>query len=649
MCDDLAAAYILNIQSLTSTAYFHLSSQTYIYQTFHLPDMSDTQKALVGESRNKVQECASSDLNRHLAATDSGYKSRRLAIQQFHRAVRQGESISGGFTQSLLERSYSIPVVFHIVHYTADQNISDEQIDSQLNVLNADYNGKNEDLVKLPAAFQPLLGVANISFHRARRDPQGAFTDGVTRTRTNVPGFTSFDTNPVGGPDSRMKSASTGGVDPWPTEHYLNIWVCDLGMSLYGYAQFPGGPPASDGVVISYNRFGTLGTAIAGTNFGRTGTHEVGHWLDCYHIWGDDGTSCTGTDHCDDTPNQAGSNSGTPTFPSISCNNGPNGDLFFNHMDYTGHSNRIMFTKGQVDRMHTTLAGPRASLTGYDYFEFVLHTGTVLHETDDTFKILMGDINRDGRPDLVAIKKSGTSTNSTEVHVLSGASNFQTLLVQTGTGLHETSTAQFDFALADWNGDGFLDLIAIKKNNTGTGKTEVHILSGASNFREFILHVVTDLHETGDTFAFAMGNWESGSHPDLFAISKSSTGTNSTEVHVLSGSTNYSTFILHTGTALPETDSTYDFVVTDWNGDGRPDLVAIQKSSNSKSSTQVHVLSGASGYKNFILHSDTALHKTDGTFEFAVADWTRDGRLDLVAFKKKFTGTNSTEVHIMAG
>jgi hypothetical protein len=110
-------------------------------------------------------------------------------------------------------------------------------------------------------------------------------------------------------------------------------------------------------------------------------------------------------------------------------------------MDCTGHANRIMFTKGQVARMHATLTGARAPFVGSGFLEFVLQTGTALHEIDDTFKFLMADMNKDGQLDLVTIKKSGTSSNSTEVHVLSGASGFKTLTTQVGSGLHETSTA----------------------------------------------------------------------------------------------------------------------------------------------------------------------------------------------------------------
>ncbi len=600
-----------------------------------------------GESADHVHECGTAALNRHLVATDPGYKSRRLSIQQFNRALREGEALQPGFTDSLRGEFYNIPVIVHVVYSQPEENISDAQIDNQIAVLNADFNDANADRVNLPSSFQPLVGNARLSFYRAQRDPQGRPADGVTRTATSVAAFTRSGSR--GEPDARMKSASTGGVDAWPSDRYLNVWVCDLGESLFGYAQFPGGPPATDGVVVNHKCFGTMGTARFPTDVGRTATHEVGHWLDCFHIWGDDGTLCSGTDHCDDTPNHAGPNRATPTFPKISCNNGPNGDLFYNHMDYTDHRSRIMFTKGQVARMHATLTGARASFAGSDFLEFVLQTGTALHETDDKFKCLMSPRNGGRLPDLVAVKMSGTGSNRTEIHVLAGASGFQTFTLQTGTGLHETSTAQFDFALTDWNGDGSLDLVAIKKNSTGTKTTEIHILSGASNFQDFILQTGTALHETDDTFAFAMGRWDQDSKPDLFAIKKSQTGTNSTEVHVLSGASGFQRFTLQTGTALHETDATFQFGITDWNADGRPDLVAIKKSQTGTMSTEVHVLSGRSHYADFILHSGTALHRTDGIFDFALADWTGDGRPDLVAIKKRNTGTDSTEVHILAG
>jgi hypothetical protein len=115
-------------------------------------------------------------------------------------------------------------------------------------------------------------------------------------------------------------------------------------------------------VVVDYRAFGTTGTAMPPFHLGRTVVHEVGHWLNLFHIWGDDGTGCTGSDDVDDTPNQAGANVGRPTYPSVSCENGPEGDMFMNYMDYTDDEIMVMFTAGQVARMKAAVAGPRSSV-----------------------------------------------------------------------------------------------------------------------------------------------------------------------------------------------------------------------------------------------------------------------------------------------
>src|SRR5207237_8069001 len=130
------------------------------------------------------------------------------------------------------------------------------------------------------------------------------------------------------------------------------LWVV-LAMRgvVLGYAQFPGGPAATDGVVIAQSCFGNTGTAAYPFNKGRTATHEVGHWLNLYHIWGDDGTACTGSDLVGDTPNQGDENYGCPAFPSVSCSNGPNGDMFMNYMDYTDDACLFMFSAVQKTRM----------------------------------------------------------------------------------------------------------------------------------------------------------------------------------------------------------------------------------------------------------------------------------------------------------
>ncbi|MBP6456467.1 MAG: hypothetical protein KA275_07030, partial [Chitinophagaceae bacterium] len=250
----------------------------------------------------------------------------------------------------------TIPVVVHVVYNTAAQNISDAQIASQINVMNADFRKLNADTSLIPAAFKPLLADCEIQFCMAQRDPSGNATTGITRTSTATTAFTTND---------NIKRSINGGKDAWPRDSYLNLWVGNISGGILGYAQFPGGTASTDGVVCNYSAFGTMGTASAPFNKGRTATHEVGHWLNLNHIWGDDGTSCSGTDNVGDTPNQADENYGCPSFPTISCTNGPNGDMFMNYMDYTDDACMFMFSAGQKARMQAVLAngGSRVSLS----------------------------------------------------------------------------------------------------------------------------------------------------------------------------------------------------------------------------------------------------------------------------------------------
>lgn len=298
------------------------------------------------------------------------------------------------------------------------------------------------------------------------------------------------------------------------------------------------------------------------------------------------------------------------------------------------------FTRGQL--------GWRAPLLRWN---FALQTGTGLHETPEGFEFFFVDWDRDGIPDLMAVKKSHTGTGSTEVHIFSGASRFATPILQTGTALHETDHT-FQFCVADWNGDGWPDLVAIKKSGTGTGSTEVHVLSGASSFQQFILQTGTALHETDHTFQFSMAHWSSAGgvarRPDLVAIKKSGTGTKSTEVHIFSGESAFATPILQTGTALHETDATFDVFVASFWRFGLPGLIAIKKSGTGTRSTEIHVLSGDSRFQRFVEQSGSALHETDGSFDFAPVQWNRNNAVvEIAAIKRRQTGTGSTEVHIL--
>jgi hypothetical protein len=236
----------------------------------------------------------------------------------------------------------TIKTVVHVVYNTDQQNISTTQINSQLAAMNKDFRATNADKSKTPTPWAGLVTDAGVNFKLAE----------VTRTRTRNASFTT---------DDGVKKRTTGGIAPITPKTHLNLWVCPLGAGLLGYAQFPGGPAASDGVVIHYQAFGTMGTAKAPFNKGRTATHEVGHYLNLRHIWGDT-PDCSGSDMVADTPNAAGPNFGVPTWPVVTCNNGPNGDMFMNYMDYTDDAAMFMFTAQQVVRMRTALETMRAGL-----------------------------------------------------------------------------------------------------------------------------------------------------------------------------------------------------------------------------------------------------------------------------------------------
>jgi len=161
-----------------------------------------------------------------------------------------------------------------------------------------------------------------------------------------------------------MKFTSQGGDDAWPSANYLNIWVCNLGGTLLGYAQFPGGSANTDGIVIGYNYFGRTGTVSSPFDLGRTTTHEIGHWLNLYHIWGDDAGACTGSDFVGDTPDQADASAGCPAFPlTDACTGNSPGVMFQNYMDYSNDNCMNIFTAGQKSRIVAVLAGTRSSLT----------------------------------------------------------------------------------------------------------------------------------------------------------------------------------------------------------------------------------------------------------------------------------------------
>ncbi|HET7857011.1 MAG TPA: zinc metalloprotease [Gaiellaceae bacterium] len=295
----------------------------------------------------KRRQCGTMVVHEKLSEQFAGYRRNQERIEQ---AIRR--SILTGEAMRTQRKLITIPVVVHVVYKRPAENISDAQIKSQIAVLNKDFRATNPDKSKVPPVWKSLIGDANVQFALATKDPKAKATTGITRTQTTRASF---------GTGNAVKKTAQGGHDAWPTDKYLNLWVCNLSDSLLGYAQFPGGPAATDGVVILYTAFGTSGVAAAPFNGGRTATHEIGHWLNLRHIWGDR-NDCGGTDYCTDTPNQQLPNPGKPTFPHITCNNGPNGDMFMNYMDYVDDDTMFMFTAAQVARMNATLSGPRKKI-----------------------------------------------------------------------------------------------------------------------------------------------------------------------------------------------------------------------------------------------------------------------------------------------
>lgn len=249
----------------------------------------------------------------------------------------------------------TIPVVFHVVWNTTAESLNVNRLNDQLAALNADYRKLNTDWQNTPSGWQSLVADCEVQFCLAQRDPYGNATTGITYTNTTV---TSFSTN------NAVKYNTQGGKNIWDRNKYLNIWVCDLGSGLLGYAQFPGGNAATDGVVIDYQYTGTTG-ASAPFNKGRTATHEVGHWLNLRHIWADDNGGCTSDDLVSDTPIQANYTFNCPSPSQVitdACQSSAPGIMWMNYMDYVDDACMYMFTTGQKTRITATLNGTRVSI-----------------------------------------------------------------------------------------------------------------------------------------------------------------------------------------------------------------------------------------------------------------------------------------------
>ncbi len=298
--------------------------------------------------------CKTQQLSEQRRAEDPTVAPRRASIE------RQTQSFiaSGGNLEA--KATITIPVVFHIVwrkNFPAE-NIDNARIYEQIDILNKDFSLSNPNFSSVPNVFKTVAANPNIQFCLAKRDPNGNPTTGIEKRRVNRMtdwGFT-----------EEVKLYSEGGLDAWDASKYLNIWVFALSEGIIGYAYYPGeAPPEYDGVALDYRVTGLSGPSYVPFDLGRTATHEVGHYLNLVHTWGDD--NC-GNDFVGDTPTQEQPNFGCPNFPSISCGNAPYGDNYNNYMDYTDDICMAMFTRGQKQRMLANFApnGYRNSLLTSD-------------------------------------------------------------------------------------------------------------------------------------------------------------------------------------------------------------------------------------------------------------------------------------------
>ncbi|TXI62529.1 MAG: zinc metalloprotease [Flavobacterium sp.] len=286
--------------------------------------------------------CSNDESNTSGESTATARRHRGCASHEVHeQQLRENPELAAkmqeieNFTQNaitngrLVNGRIEIPVVVNVLYRTAAENISLTQIQSQIDVLNKDFNALNSDFNQVPTTFSGVKANVRITF----------VLDAVYRKSTKK---TSWGTRDA------MKKSSQGGLNPTSPTTKLNLWVCTIGGGILGYAQFPGGSSATDGVVIDSKYLGTTGTATAPFNKGRTATHEVGHWMNLRHIWGD--ATC-GSDLVSDTPTHNTANYGMPAFPHYSTCSGTPIEMTMNYMDYTDDAGMYMFSNGQKSRM----------------------------------------------------------------------------------------------------------------------------------------------------------------------------------------------------------------------------------------------------------------------------------------------------------
>jgi hypothetical protein len=316
-------------------------------------------------SQTLEKRCASAEYYKQKAGVSLDFTKKRQTFEQSVSAIiTKNKPLSG--KRSAIAELLRIPVVVHVIHNNAagtvggksNANISDEQIKSQIEVLNEDYRRKANTL---GFNTNPVGTDMNIEFYLAETDPDGNSTNGITRNFTDKQTFDPF---------SDADQALLSDLSYWPSDCYLNIWTAFLANNYLGFSAFPPTPDFDgldpetnervDGVYIDYRYFGRNTDVITSKyyKFGRTTTHEVGHWLGLIHTWGDE--DC-GDDYVGDTPVAQSPNLTVFCNEKFSnCNGTRTRNMIENYMDYTIDSCMNIFTIGQMERVNAVFeASPR--------------------------------------------------------------------------------------------------------------------------------------------------------------------------------------------------------------------------------------------------------------------------------------------------
>ncbi|MES2797589.1 MAG: M43 family zinc metalloprotease [Bacteroidota bacterium] len=302
------------------------------------------------------RRCATAEIEKQRLQKNIEYSKKRTAFNQSINQYLVHKRASNS-RKSAINELIRIPVVVHVIHNnltntiggSKNSNISAEQIKSQIEVLNEDYRKKPNS----PGFNSNPIGVdMDIEFFLAELDPDGNPTTGITRTFNEKSTFDPFNND-----DQALLSE----LSYWPSDCYLNIWTTALSNNYLGFSQFPSAPNFDgldtesdekvDGVYIDFKYFGRKTGAISSKyyKFGRTTTHEIGHWLGLIHTWGDE--NC-GDDYVDDTPESEGPNLTVVCTELFSrCSGTRTRNMIENYLDYTVDSCMNVFTIGQKERV----------------------------------------------------------------------------------------------------------------------------------------------------------------------------------------------------------------------------------------------------------------------------------------------------------